>query len=495
MPLRFLELLARDAPESGGLPGDAASGASPGPAPAVRSSPLAIMGRATESMQPTSGADSESQGASSLDGRAVPLPRTIARDALESGGLPGDAASGASPGPAPAVRSSPMAVGGATESMQPTSGADSESQRASSIDGRAAPLPRTIARDALENGGLSGDAASGASPGPAPAVRLSPMGQGTATDSMQPRSGADPESQGASSLDGRADPALALRSSTMAMGKATESMQPTSGADPAPQDASSIDKRADPLTRTMAQEAPLAAPSPVASGATPSLAAEVPVESDPSAAGLRQIAVATKDPDGPGPASAPEVGSISAQIQRLMQAGADPVRTDGLGLVAPPGADGTSQLNAVGTTPPPTIQMGSPAGAPGWGDELGQRVLWLVGQRGSVAELRLDPPELGSLEIRIRQKKDATSVSFVVQSSSAREAVELALPRLREIFAEAGLSLQSMDVSERQSGERRGDEGERGTGGDAGLAEGRFAGGELSPRTAGRGGGLIDTYA
>ena len=112
-----------------------------------------------------------------------------------------------------------------------------------------------------------------------------------------------------------------------------------------------------------------------------------------------------------------------------------------------------------------------------------------------MAELRLDPPELGSLEIRIRQKKDTTSVSFVVQSSSAREAVESALPRLRELFAEAGLSLQSMDVSERQSGERRGDEGDRGTGGDTGLAEGRFAGGEPSPRTVWRGGGLIDTYA
>jgi flagellar hook-length control protein FliK len=221
----------------------------------------------------------------------------------------------------------------------------------------------------------------------------------------------------------------------------------------------------------------------------------VPGASDPQAAGLRQVAAVAKDPDGFGLTSTPEVGSISAQIQRLMQVSADPVRTDGLGLVAPPGADGTSQLNAAGTTPPPPVQMSAPAGAPGWGEELGHRVMWLVGQRENVAELRLDPPELGSLEIRIRQKKDATSVSFVVQSSSAREAVESALPRLRELFAEAGLSLQSMDVSERQSGERRGDEGDRGAGRDTGFAEDRFAGGEPSPRTVWRSGGSIDTYA
>ena len=334
--------------------------------------------------------------------------------------LPVDTAAGTGPGPAPTVPVYLMAIGATAESVQTISCAKPESLSALSIDMRAGPLPRTVARTAAASGGLSVDTATGTNPSPAPTLRSPPLVLGEAAASMQSTSAADP--------------APAFRSSPLGIGEAAASMQPRSGAD-------------------------------------------------------------ANDLDSPKPASTPEIGSISAQIQRLMHAGVDPVRTDGWGVVAPAGADATSQLNAVGTTPPSTAQMSTPAGAPGWGDELAQRTLWLVGQRGSVAELRLDPPELGSLEIRIRQKKDATSISFVVQSSSAREAVESTLPRLRELFAEAGLSLQSMDVSERQSGARRGDEGDRGTGGDTGLAESRFADGEPAPRTLWRGRGLIDTYA
>ena len=401
------------------LPVDTAAGTGPGPAPTVPVYLMAI-GATAESVQTISCAKPESLSALSIDMRAGPLPRTVARTAAASGGLSVDTATGTNPSPAPTLRSPPLVLGEATDAMQPTVGAAPESQGTPSSDGRTAPLPQTVARAAAASGGLPIDAAAGTNPSPAPTLRSPPLVLGEAAASMQSTSAADP--------------APAFRSSPLGIGEAAASMQPRSGAD-------------------------------------------------------------ANDLDSPKPASTPEIGSISAQIQRLMHAGVDPVRTDGWGVVAPAGADATSQLNAVGTTPPSTAQMSTPAGAPGWGDELAQRTLWLVGQRGSVAELRLDPPELGSLEIRIRQKKDATSISFVVQSSSAREAVESTLPRLRELFAEAGLSLQSMDVSERQSGARRGDEGDRGTGGDTGLAESRFADGEPAPRTLWRGRGLIDTYA
>ena len=467
------------------LPVDTAAGTGPGPAPTVPVYLMAI-GATAESVQTISCAKPESLSALSIDMRAGPLPRTVARTAAASGGLSVDTATGTNPSPAPTLRSPPLVLGEATDAMQPTVGAAPESQGTSSSDGRTAPLPRTVARAAAASGGLPIDAAAGTNPGPTPTLRSPSLVLGEATEAMQPTVGVDPES-GAPSSDGRTaplpqtvaraaaasgglpidaaagtnpSPAPTLRSPPLVLGEAAASMQSTSAADPAPAFRSS------------------------------------PLGIGEAAASMQPRSGAdANDLDSPKPASTPEIGSISAQIQRLMHAGVDPVRTDGWGVVAPAGADATSQLNAVGTTPPSTAQMSTPAGAPGWGDELAQRTLWLVGQRGSVAELRLDPPELGSLEIRIRQKKDATSISFVVQSSSAREAVESTLPRLRELFAEAGLSLQSMDVSERQSGARRGDEGDRGTGGDTGLAESRFADGEPAPRTLWRGRGLIDTYA
>lgn len=102
-----------------------------------------------------------------------------------------------------------------------------------------------------------------------------------------------------------------------------------------------------------------------------------------------------------------------------------------------------------------TSELNKAVGASGWREELGQRVLWQVGRQEQMAELRLNPPELGSLEIRIKQDGDATSVSFLVQSSSTKEAVEGALPRLRELFGEAGLALSDVEVAERHADQRQ----------------------------------------
>lgn len=131
----------------------------------------------------------------------------------------------------------------------------------------------------------------------------------------------------------------------------------------------------------------------------------------------------------------------------------------------------------------------------GWSGDLGERVLWLVGRRESLAELRLDPPDLGSLEIRVHHEKDATSVHFLVQSGAARDLLESALPRLRELFGEAGLSLQHLEVSERQPGRHGGGQDLGPGGGRARREEEPSAVGERPWLPRGRGEGLIDTYA
>lgn len=139
--------------------------------------------------------------------------------------------------------------------------------------------------------------------------------------------------------------------------------------------------------------------------------------------------------------------------------------------------------------------MSHPANDPGWRDELGERVLWLVNRRESTAELRLNPAELGSLEIRVRVEKEGASVSFVVHNATARETVEAALPRLRELLGDAGLALTHVDVAERQAGEHRQDGDD---GGGPGSDRGRAAEGPgIQGRTSSGGvrrEGLVDTY-
>lgn len=96
------------------------------------------------------------------------------------------------------------------------------------------------------------------------------------------------------------------------------------------------------------------------------------------------------------------------------------------------------------------VQTGVPVtlGQPRWGQAVGERVLWLAAQNLSAAELRLDPPELGPMQVRITIQHDQASVSFSSPHLLVREALDQSAVRLREMFGEQGLNLVDVDVSD-----------------------------------------------
>lgn len=86
-------------------------------------------------------------------------------------------------------------------------------------------------------------------------------------------------------------------------------------------------------------------------------------------------------------------------------------------------------------------------GAAGWGDALGQKVVWLASQNQQVAELHLNPPSLGPLEVRLTVSNDQASALFVSHHPAVRDAIESAMPRLREMLADSGIMLGNATVS------------------------------------------------
>ena len=83
-----------------------------------------------------------------------------------------------------------------------------------------------------------------------------------------------------------------------------------------------------------------------------------------------------------------------------------------------------------------------------WSSGLGQRMLMMVENGIETARLRLSPANLGPLDIHVNIEDEQARVWFGAQHSTTREALELALPRLRELFAEQGLQLAEADVGE-----------------------------------------------
>lgn len=97
------------------------------------------------------------------------------------------------------------------------------------------------------------------------------------------------------------------------------------------------------------------------------------------------------------------------------------------------------------------VQTGVPVtvGQPQWGQAVGDKVLWLAAQNVSAAEIRLDPPDLGPMQVKVSVNQDQATVSFTSPHPVVRDALDQQLNRLREMFTEQGLDLVNVDVSDK----------------------------------------------
>ncbi len=138
-------------------------------------------------------------------------------------------------------------------------------------------------------------------------------------------------------------------------------------------------------------------------------------------------------------------------------------------------------------------------GKPDWNQGMGKQVVWMANQNIRSAEIRLNPAHLGPIEVRIEMEDDQVSLAFSSRHAVVREAVEQAMPRLREMFEESGLNLADTDVSQQSFAEQRSHESAENTKHRAQTASGQAdpAPGEISAETATTqliNNGLVDYY-
>ncbi|MDS0795978.1 flagellar hook-length control protein FliK, partial [Burkholderia pseudomultivorans] len=87
-------------------------------------------------------------------------------------------------------------------------------------------------------------------------------------------------------------------------------------------------------------------------------------------------------------------------------------------------------------------------GSTDWTDALSQKVVFLSNAHQQSAELTLNPPDLGPLQVVLRVADNHAHALFVSQHAQVRDAVEAALPKLREAMEAGGLGLGSATVSD-----------------------------------------------
>lgn len=85
----------------------------------------------------------------------------------------------------------------------------------------------------------------------------------------------------------------------------------------------------------------------------------------------------------------------------------------------------------------------------GWSEGIVERVMYLSSQSLKSAEIKLEPAELGRLDIRVNMAPDQqTQVTFMSAHVGVREALESQMSRLRESFTQQGLGQVDVNVAD-----------------------------------------------
>lgn len=143
----------------------------------------------------------------------------------------------------------------------------------------------------------------------------------------------------------------------------------------------------------------------------------------------------------------------------------------------------------------------TPVGSHGWADEFSQKISWMSTQQNQVAELHLNPPDLGPLDVVLKITDNQATALFTSPHGAVREAVESALPKLRETLADNGITLGNATVSDQAPRDRdaespRGQVAGTSNQRDGGNAEpGRLATASAQQNVVRRHNGMVDTFA
>ncbi|MCJ8348444.1 flagellar hook-length control protein FliK [Moritella sp.] len=108
--------------------------------------------------------------------------------------------------------------------------------------------------------------------------------------------------------------------------------------------------------------------------------------------------------------------------------------------------------------------------------ELNEKIAIMVGKELQTATIRLDPAELGSMNIKLVVQNDQINVTIQAQNNQSRDLLEQQMPRLREMLQQQGMTLGDTkvqaDSGQQQSGfqQSRQENGQKNSNNDANYA-------------------------
>jgi flagellar hook-length control protein FliK len=113
------------------------------------------------------------------------------------------------------------------------------------------------------------------------------------------------------------------------------------------------------------------------------------------------------------------------------------------------------------------LSVNSPVGSSGFAKELGQQVTWLSGQDIKQAQIRLNPQDLGPLDVKVNLEHGRVDVAFVAQHPATVAAVQQGLDQLHQMLGGQGLSLGHTSVGQHSAQQQFGGQQQPSSGGSS----------------------------
>ncbi len=85
---------------------------------------------------------------------------------------------------------------------------------------------------------------------------------------------------------------------------------------------------------------------------------------------------------------------------------------------------------------------------PGWSKELTDKVMWMSSQNLKSAEIKLNPAELGRLDIRVQVGQEHTQITFNSAHAGVRDSLDGQMHRLREMLEQQGMHNVDVEVAD-----------------------------------------------
>ena len=109
-----------------------------------------------------------------------------------------------------------------------------------------------------------------------------------------------------------------------------------------------------------------------------------------------------------------------------------------------PQAGASAGATNAAATPVPSTSVD--VRTPSWQEAFASRVQWLVETQAGEARIKLNPPELGAVDVKISLVDDKTYVQLTTATAAARDELAQSLPRLRELLTLSGLEVGGASV-------------------------------------------------